>query len=148
MTGLKDIINLLIPIPPIILVRMNELPNCPVIFEDIAKDPPNPRQLGRTFSRLCSMLGFSWIVWGFNMLVFTTAIIVFLYNWGNNIEMSKPYYFEEFSCQMLLAILAALLIFGKFIFYGVSTISLQLSERCYEYFNTKLPKATKPGKKK
>lgn len=135
MTDIKDIVNFLLPIPPVILVRKKEFPNCPEIFEHISKNPPNPRALGRLFSRLCSISGFSWVVWGMNAFVFLAGTLLLLYNWGKNIDMATPYYFGMLSCQMLIAIFAALLFFGKLIFYISTTIALQLSDRCYEHIN-------------
>ena len=136
MTGLKDIINFLLPVPPAILIMKNEFPNCPEIFEHISKNPPNPRILGRLFSRLCAISGFSWIVWGINTIVFSLVAGIFLFNWGNNIDMTCPHYFGVLSCRNLIAIFAACLFFGQLIFYIATTISLQLSDRCYEHIDS------------
>jgi len=145
---LKDIINFLLPTPPIILMRRNEFPNCPLIFEHISKNPPNPRILGRTFSRLCRISGFSWIVWLFNASIFCSAIFFFLYNWGCNIDMSTQSYWGIFSIKMVLAISATLLFFGQIIYFCTTTISLQLSDRCYEHIGNKTVPKSKAKRKK
>ena len=145
MTGLKDIINFILPIPPTILAMNNEFPNCPAIFEDISKNPPShPRELGRLFTHLCRLTGFSWFVWFISMIAFMSATIIFLYYWGNELNMSEIFFLGIFSCKMIISILAAILFVNKILFYGTVTVSLQLSERCYELINEK-PLTTKPS---
>lgn len=139
MNGLRDIINFLIPIPPAILVRKGELPNCTDIFEQISNSPPNPRPLGRLFSWLCSISFLSWIVFSVNGIIFSACIILALRNWGNNIPLSDPYYFDIYSCQMILSILASLLFFGQLSFYIIGIIASQVSDRCLEHATCQIP---------
>lgn len=148
MTGLKDFFSFLLPVPPTILMRNGEFPNCSEIFEAISKNPPQPRLLGRIFSRLCSLVGFCWLIWTLNTLVFVAGILVFLYHWGKGADMATPLIFGFLSCQMLIAILCALLFVGKMIFTGVATISNQFSDRCYEHVNATPPSPRKSGKAK
>lgn len=147
MSGLKDIVSFLLPIPPLILMRNNQFPNCPAVFEDISHNPSNPRALGRIFSRLCSLSGFSWLVWGINAMVFSVVVIVLLYHWGNRLDMSEPSYVGVFSCQQVIAILAAMLFVGELTFHGAVTICFQLSDRCYEHVQRKSKVTTRTGQK-
>lgn len=136
MTGLKDIINFILPIPPTVLERNNEFPNCLVIFDDISKNPPyRPRELGRLFTRLCRLTGFSWFVWTISTISFAGAVIIFLYHWGKELNMSEAFFLGTFSCKMIISVLAAILFINKMIFYGTVMISFQLSDRCYEHIN-------------
>lgn len=148
MSGLKEILNFLLPIPPAILRRYGEFPDSAAIFDDIAKNPPNPRMLGRIFSRLCSLAGFAWLVWAFSFIVFVFGVIIFLYYWGKNLDMAAPDLFGVLSCKMLLSMFAGTLVFGKIIFIGATVLCFQLSDRCYDHINSRPPLKIKKGKKK
>lgn len=137
MAEFTELVSLLIPIPPSCLIKSKEFPNCPLIFEDISKNPPHPRVLGRLFSRLCGLAAFSWWVWGVNSLAFTSAVLVVIYSWGIDLNMSSPYYLGIFSSKMVIAILAAVLFVGKLVFVGATNLSIHLSERCYEHISSK-----------
>ena len=148
MEGLKDILYFLLPIPPPILMRSGEFPNCSEIFADISKNPPSPRALGRIFSRLCGLAAFSWLIWGISFIIFAVAVIMLLYYWGANRDMGVPAFLGFLSCRMLLAMSGACLFVGKIVFIGTTNLSLQLSERCYEHINNRPPVKIKVKQKR
>jgi hypothetical protein len=133
MFGLEKVITTLVPVlaPPYVLMREEQFPNCPKIFEEIAQASRKSKLLGKRFSILCRLTGLVWVIWAFNLFLFSSGTIMLVYHWGRNLDMSEAGPFG-LSCRMIIAVIASLLFVGSMGCFGMRTISLQLADNCYE----------------
>ncbi len=135
--GLKDVVNYFLPIPPTVLKRDGDFPDCIEIFENLSKNPPSPRHIGRLFLSICRLTGLAWLVWLFSFLCFTIGVIILIVFWGNDIDMSKPIFFNVLTCKMVISILATSVVISKIMFSALTMISFTICERCYEVCNVR-----------
>jgi hypothetical protein len=135
MLGADEVMAFVLPVPPMALIRKKEFPDCPELFVQVARDARKPREVGRIFALLCRLTGFAWLIWAVNTLLFSSVIIIVLYHFGTGQPLGEPLaeqHVKILTCQMLVAIMLALLFVGKMMFFTSTVVSLQLADRCHE----------------
>jgi hypothetical protein len=136
MFGTGEISSILTSLtPPYLLMREDKFPNCAKIFEDLSNKPPRPRSLGVLFTSVCRLTGMVWVIWGFNVTMFSTLVLIVLYHWGKSLDMSELV-ISAFSCKMFISMIGALLFVGSMVSFGARSLALQFADKCYEHLGT------------
>lgn len=122
--------------PPTWYIRKGEFPNCPSVFQAILDNPTEPKLLGKRFMYLCRITGFTWMVWIFNMLIMSIAVVTFAYPWGKSIDMSSQLILG-FSYKMIIAMLLTVLFFGLVMYSNLRIFCMQITDKCYDHVSKK-----------